>query len=74
MAKPFYSSKTFWWNVITFTLGLVSLTQFQDIIPKSWTPYILLVNAVGNMILRLFFTNGPTTTTQSAANLINAVH
>lgn len=54
-----YASKTLWFNAITFILAIFALTEFKNLIPPSWTPYILLANAVGNLILRTFFTVGP---------------
>lgn len=56
-----YKSKTLWFNIITFALAVLALTEFNSIVPAAWTPYILLGNAVGNLILRTFFTVGPIT-------------
>jgi hypothetical protein len=71
-AKPWYQSKTVWFNIITTTLAILSLTQFGDIIPPSFAKYVAFLNAAGNVILRIFFTEGAVTGTQSAANMKNA--
>lgn len=60
-AKPWYQSKTFWFNVVTFVLGVLALTEFVSVLPKTAAPYIALANAVGNLILRLWFTDTPVT-------------
>ena len=57
-AKPFWLSKTVWVNVLTITLAILGLTQFQDLIPLSAVKYIGFVNAVLNLLLR-FVTNQP---------------
>lgn len=71
-AKVWYTSKTLWFNIITFTLAVLALTQFQGIIPASWLTYIAFATAIGNLILRMFFTSGPVTGTEQKAAEINA--
>lgn len=59
--KSIASSKTIWLNTIAFVLFLVSLPQFGAVLPTVATPWIALLTAVLNGILRLFFTNAPLT-------------
>lgn len=70
-ARVWYTSKTLWFNAITFTLGILAMTEFNDIAPANWAKYLLMITAVGNLILRQFFTNGPSTGTKSEAQWIN---
>ena len=56
-----YKSKTVWFNVVTFVLALVAFPQFISMIPASAEPWIALVNAVGNWVLRVYFTTVPIT-------------
>ena len=60
-SKPWYASKTLWFNAVTFVLAILALSEFKSLVPDTWTPYILLVNAIGNLVLRTFFTVGPIT-------------
>lgn len=49
-SKPFYKSKTLWFNAVT---GI--LAAFQAVVPSE---YVVLVNVVGNILLR-FVTTQP---------------
>jgi hypothetical protein len=59
--KSIFASKTVWLNVIAFVLLVLALPQFISVIPVSWIPYIALIAAVLNGILRIFFTSQPVT-------------
>jgi fluoride ion exporter CrcB/FEX len=50
--KRWFHSKTLWVNVIGTLIAILSLTEFMAVIPKEWTPSILLVIGVLNIILR----------------------
>jgi hypothetical protein len=50
--KAWYASKTVWFNVIATVLDILSLTQFGDVIPHAWAPYIALAQGAGNIVLR----------------------
>ena len=56
--KKWYQSKVFWFNLITG--GLAIAAELSQIFPITDHPklYISII-AVGNMILRLFFTSQP---------------
>lgn len=47
--KPWYKSKTIWFNVITMLLGCFQLVNQTFPIPAQYLAYI---NAGGNLILR----------------------
>ena len=64
--KRIWDSKTVWFNVITIILAVIALPEFVSIISPSLLPYIALVNSVGNLLLRVFFTSQPVT--EFAAN------
>lgn len=57
--KNWYQSKTVWFNIIVFIVGFCALPQFVSVLPISWLPYVVLVGAVGNYILRVWFTSTP---------------
>ena len=54
-AKKWYHSKTVWFNVI-FTLAEVSVV-LVDLIPVEYTPVLMGVQGVANVVLRVWFTN-----------------
>ena len=54
-----YQSKTVWFNIVTGLLALVAFPQFISLVPSSAEPYIALVNAMGNWLLRVYFTSEP---------------
>ena len=59
MSKPFYASKTFWFNVIAFVvLGVLPNFGFVPVVPAGWEPFVLPVVLVVNLILR-FITKQP---------------
>lgn len=66
MTKAIYKSKTVIFNVITFLLAVIALPEFSSIIPVDYLPVIALVNSIGNIILRVYFTAQPITTIEDA--------
>ena len=55
--KPWYTSKTLWFNIVTLALGIVQLVSDVYIIPED---YLALILGVGNLVLR-FLTSKPLT-------------
>lgn len=55
IAKPFWQSKTFWWNMATLGLEVVQALGQVGVIPPGT---LMIVNAVGNVVLR-FVTTQP---------------
>lgn len=56
--KPLLASKTFWFNVVTG--GLAIAAELSQIFPVSDHPKLWVsVIAIGNLILRVFFTEKP---------------
>lgn len=56
-SKPFYLSKTLWFNVLSFLLIIAQLTELQGIIPAWLIPYETIAVALVNVGLR-FITTG----------------
>lgn len=54
--KQWYLSKTLWFNIITLVLGVVA-ALLGVVETKLWVIVLTAVNALGNGILRLFFTD-----------------
>ena len=61
MDKPMHKSKTVWFNVITLVLTVLALPEFVRLLPESALQYIALANGLGNLALRIFFTNSSPT-------------
>jgi len=56
--KKWYTSKTFWFNVLTLTVAIASAFGFADFRPEPEVLSIAAgVIAVINLILRLWFTD-----------------
>lgn len=55
-----FSSKTVWLNIVTLLIGVIALSQgmpqFQE-----FAPWLVFINGVLNLILRIFFTSAPLT-------------
>jgi len=47
--KPIWKSKTIWFNVITLTLGILEVVNGVYLVD---TQQLLLINGVGNLLLR----------------------
>ena len=56
--KSWYKSKTIWFNAVTTLLMFASLSEVEMIISPKW---IAIINGVGNIILRVWFTSQPVT-------------
>lgn len=52
-AKPWYKSRTMWFNLLNVVLMIASLTEIITIIPVEWVDYWLAAVAVGNILLRM---------------------
>ena len=54
MHKKFWKSKTVLFNGLTTILAVLSIAGVSDFMPAKW---IALINAAGNIILRVWFTS-----------------
>jgi predicted membrane channel-forming protein YqfA (hemolysin III family) len=54
--KQWYQSKTLWFNIITLVVGVVAAI-LGLVETKVWVIILTAVNALGNGVLRIFFTN-----------------
>jgi membrane protein YdbS with pleckstrin-like domain len=58
-AKPFWKSKTFWFNVLALLLTVASAFGYQDFKPDPWVQDLAtVIIIVVNLILR-FVTSTP---------------
>ena len=55
------ASKTLWLNLISFILVVLALPEFISVISPSVIPWIALITAILNAILRIFFVQQPIT-------------
>lgn len=55
------TSTTFWFNIITFAIAALALPEVADIIPEKYAKLMLVVNPLGNLIIRQFLTATPIT-------------
>ena len=62
MIKNILTSKAVWFNIVVFVIAILALPEFVKVLPASWISYDLLGGAVGNEILRIWFTSQPLTT------------
>lgn len=54
--KKWYLSKTLWFNILTLVLG-VAAALLGVVETKVWVIVLTVVNALGNAILRIWFTD-----------------
>jgi len=52
-----WQSKTIWFNLVVFLIAFLALPEFVRLLPQSWLQFDLLGGALGNLILRTWFTN-----------------
>jgi hypothetical protein len=50
--KKWYTSKTFWFNIITAILAILAMPEVLAIIPVEYLKYIAAIGVIGNIILR----------------------
>lgn len=56
--KKWYQSKTVWFNIVTTIVGVVTFLQGQPTFAE-FAPWLVLVAGIGNLILRIWFTDQP---------------
>lgn len=57
--KYVFESKVVWFNLIVFVIALLSLPELVQVLPESLLKYDVLGGALGNLILRIWFTSKP---------------
>lgn len=57
--KTVFSSKTVWFNIVVFAVALLAAPEFLKVLPEALLKYDVLGGAVGNLILRVWFTSQP---------------
>ena len=58
--KPWYKSKTFWFNILSTALVIAAMPEFANVLPSSMAPWLALGVALGNMVLRSITNTGVT--------------
>ena len=53
--KSYLKSKTLWFNIIMTLVSMASI--FEATIPQAYLPMLVTFQGVGNMILRVWFSN-----------------
>lgn len=61
MSKKWYLSKALWFNFLTGVLAVLALPEFVALVPSEALQYLAMINAVGNMLLRLITSERLTT-------------
>ena len=59
--KNILLSKTNWFNTLSLILFILALPNFVAVVPERYLPTIGILTAVGNYILRTYFTSQPIT-------------
>lgn len=52
-----YKSKTVWFNIIMLMVGILAMPEFVAILPPIYLQYAVFASAIGNYVLRVFFTD-----------------
>lgn len=50
--KPWYTSKTIWFNVLAIAVLALELPELTNVIPDAWEPMLAAFVAVVNLVLR----------------------
>ncbi len=60
-SKPFWQSKTVWFNILMTAIGVITLIQTQlqnqPEFMAIWGVYFVLAQGIINLMLRVFYTN-----------------
>ena len=56
--KKWYFSKTIWFNIISGAVAIFALPEFISVLPAVVLPYVALLNAIGNTVLRFITDKG----------------
>ena len=57
--KPIMASKTVWLNLATVLAAALAVPEVSGIIPAAALPYLLALNAVLNIVVRVYATSEP---------------
>uniref|UniRef100_A0A6M3XEU6 Holin n=1 Tax=viral metagenome TaxID=1070528 RepID=A0A6M3XEU6_9ZZZZ len=52
-SKPWYTSKTLWFNVLAFIAAVVASFGYSGQLPAEWEQYVGVAVALANILLRL---------------------
>lgn len=58
-SKPFYQSKTLWFNMLTLVSVLLAAPELQALFGADALRYVIAFQAAVNVVLRYAFTSQP---------------
>jgi len=58
--KPWYKSKTKWFNIASGLLFILAMPEVAGVVPESVVPWLAILVAVGNLWLRSITNTGVT--------------
>lgn len=61
MTKPIWQSKTVYFNVLMTVIGVATALESMPTF-QAYAPYFAIILAIGNVILRVWFTTQPIAT------------
>jgi len=50
--KPWYRSRTYWFNLLSTAMVVLSMPEVGAVLPEELLKWVLLATALGNMYLR----------------------
>lgn len=56
--KPWYSSRTFWFNILSGLMIIAAMPEVSALLPEFWLKWLALFNAVGNLFMRSITAGG----------------
>ena len=59
MLMQIFKTKTVIFNNITANLAILAMPEIIQILPEASLKWITIINVIGNVILRVFFTTQP---------------
>jgi len=57
--KKWYTSKTFWFNVLALLVAVATQYGYTGALPEEWLIFVPVLVYLVNLVLRLFFTKEP---------------
>lgn len=55
--KPWYQSKTIWFNIVMTFLDIIAVFETSPLVTAEMKASIVLAHSIGNVILRVWFSD-----------------